>query len=163
MKGLTMETTEENDQLFKVNHLDWDKITIATNIDEMKTHQWDSFEKLAEVYEGINISFRELSQIPILLFEIESIILCDGMRDPRLGDLNHHEVERLAFEMYLKIGIVRSQQGGCGYMEMGECANRVIEKHLEGKKHREPGTSSLMGITKEWLEKNDIDLLPNWK
>ncbi len=163
MKGLTMETTEENDQLFKVNHLDWDRITIATNIDEVKTQQWDTFEKLAEVYEGINISFRELLQIPILLFEIESMILCDGMRDTRLSDLNHSEVESLAFEMFLKVGITRSQHGGCGYMEMGECANRVIEKHLSEKKHREPGTESLMHNTKEWLENNGIDLLPKWK
>ena len=153
-----MEHREEYDELFKVNQISWDRVSLANEIREL-----DTSEKLKKVYEDVDISYLELREEQILLFEIESMILCDGMRDPRLSDLNRVEVESLAFEMYLKVGIVRSQHGGCGYIEMGECANKVIEKHLSGKKHREPGTGSLMSETKEWLERNNIDILPRWR
>ncbi len=115
-------------ELFKADCVNMDRISEVAKMQDLGI-----FEKLEKVYEGIPMTHSELKDLQILLFVIEAIILSEGMRDERLTDLNQDEVENMAFEIYLKVGVIRSQLGGCGYMEMGEGTNEVIKEHLSEK------------------------------
>ena len=115
-------------ELFKVDCLNMDKITEVAKIKGLSMR-----ERLEKVYEDIPMSPSEIDEMQILIFVIEAMILCPDMRDERLSNLDRYEVENLAFELYLKVEVIRSQLGGCGYGEMGEGASEMIKKHLSAK------------------------------
>ena len=110
--------------LFKVDCIEMDKITEVSEMQDLEV-----LEKLEKIYEDVPISRSELIRLKLLLFAIESIIQSEGMRNEKLTNLNQEELEDMALEMYLKIGLIGSLDG-YSYIDMGECVNEVIRKRL---------------------------------
>ena len=68
------------------------------------------------------------SDVIYIAFVIEALILSENMRDERLTYLDQEDVEQLTMELYLHVDKLRGE--GEGYMEMGDAANNIIDKHL---------------------------------
>lgn len=68
------------------------------------------------------------SYLTEITFVIESLILSEKMRDPRLTNLDQDDVENLAKALYLTMEHMRSE--GNGYMEMTDAANKIIDERL---------------------------------
>ncbi len=68
------------------------------------------------------------SDVIYIAFVIEALILSDNMRDKRLTYLDQEDVEKLAMDLYLNVDKMREE--GDGYMEMGDAADNIIDKHL---------------------------------
>ena len=62
------------------------------------------------------------------IFVIESLILNDFMRDERLSDLNEHDVEKLAFNLYLTLE--KERLGGGGYYRLCDAADNIFDEYF---------------------------------